>query len=235
MSPISPPGPLIGRGRAADVYDVGGGRVLRRYRTAFNVEREAVAMRHLDKAGFPVPKVYEADGSDLVMERLDGRDMLTDLSRRPWLARRHAKTLADMHNRLHQVQAPPNWPQPLGHGDRVLHVDLHPGNVMLTRRGPIVIDWSSVAAGPAGADVAIAYLIMACSEVDDLPLLIRPLVSSVRATLVRHFLNGVRDDPVPFIASAGRLRMADGNTRPSEVQWLSRKVAEAEQVTTSAG
>ena len=28
------PGPLIGRGRAADVYDIGGGRVLRRYREA---------------------------------------------------------------------------------------------------------------------------------------------------------------------------------------------------------
>ena len=26
------PGPLIGTGRAADVYDIGGGRVLRRYR-----------------------------------------------------------------------------------------------------------------------------------------------------------------------------------------------------------
>jgi Ser/Thr protein kinase RdoA (MazF antagonist) len=226
---------MIGRGRAADVYDIGGGRVLRRYRLPFNVEREAAAMRHLDQVGFPVPKVYDADGPDLVMERLDGRDMLTDLSRRPWLARSHAKTLAHMHNQLHQVQAPPGWPQPLGPGDRVLHIDLHPGNVMLTGRGPIVIDWSSASAGPAGADVAIAYLIMACSEVDDLPLLIRPLVSSVRASVVRHFMSGVSDDPVPYIAHAGRLRMADGNTRPSEKEWLARKIAEAEQLAAAAG
>lgn len=191
-------------------------------------------MRHLDRAGFPVPKIYDADGPDLVMERLDGRDMLTDLGRRPWLARRHAKTLADMHNRLHQVTAPPGWWQPFGPGDRVLHLDLHPGNVMLTRRGPVVIDWSSGAVGPAGADVAQAYLIMACSEVDDLPLPVRPIVGSVRGAVVRQFLRGVSDDPVPFIAAAARHRMVDPNVRPSEVEWLARKVAEAEQAPTAA-
>ena len=198
-----------------------------------DVQTEATAMRHLDQAGFPVPKVYDADGSDLVMGRLDGRDMLTDLSRRPWLARRHARTLADMHNKLHQIAAPPGWRQPLGSGDRVLHLDLHPGNVMLTSRGPIVIDWSNAAAGPAGADVAMAYLIMACSEVDYLPLLIRPVVTSVRAAVVRHFMLGVRDDHVPHIVVAARHRMADRNVRPSEVEWLARKVGETEQAATA--
>jgi Ser/Thr protein kinase RdoA (MazF antagonist) len=228
--PLSdPPGPLIGAGRAADVYAIGAGRVLRRYRRPFDVQAEAVMMRHLDQAGFPVPKVYDADGSDLVMERLDGRDMLVDLGRRPWLARRHARTLADMHNRLHQVAAPAGWREVLGPGDKVLHLDLHPGNVMLTSRGPVVIDWSNVASGPAGADVAMAYLIMASSEVDDLPVLVRPAVSSVRAAVIRHFLLGARDDPAPHIARVARLRMADPNVRPSEADWLARRAAEAER------
>jgi aminoglycoside phosphotransferase (APT) family kinase protein len=228
MPPTDPPGPLVGSGRSADVYAIDAGRVLRRYRVPLDVQAEATIMRYLDEAGFPVPKVYDAEGSDLVMERLDGRDMLIDLARRPWLARRHARLLAEMHNRLHQIPAPPGFPQPLGPGDTVLHLDLHPGNIMLTSRGPVVIDWSNRSAGPAGADVAIAYLIMACSEVDDLPLMIRPIVSSVRATFVRHFLLGVKDDPVPFIAVAARHRMADRNVRPSEVAWLARKVAEVE-------
>jgi aminoglycoside phosphotransferase (APT) family kinase protein len=228
MPPTDPPGPLVGSGRSADVYAIDAGRVLRRYRVPLDVQAEATIMRYLDEAGFPVPKVYDAAGSDLVMERLDGRDMLIDLARRPWLARRHARLLAEMHNRLHQIPAPPGFPQPLGPGDTVLHLDLHPGNIMLTSRGPVVIDWSNRSAGPAGADVAIAYLIMACSEVDDLPLMIRPIVSSVRATFVRHFLLGVKDDPVPFIAVAARHRMADRNVRPSEVAWLARKVAEVE-------
>jgi aminoglycoside phosphotransferase (APT) family kinase protein len=233
MAPSDAPGPLIGSGRSADVYAIGTDRVLRRYRRQFDVQAEAAMMRYLDEAGFPVPKVYDADGSDLVMERLDGRDMLTDLARRPWLARRHARLLAEMHNRLHQVPAPAGFPEPLGAGDTVMHLDLHPGNVMLTSRGPVVIDWSNRAVGPAGADVAIAYLIMACSEVDDLPLMIRPIVSSVRSVVVRHFLRCVADDPVPHIVVAARLRMVDPNVRPSEVEWLARKVADAERAAAS--
>jgi aminoglycoside phosphotransferase (APT) family kinase protein len=222
------PGRLIGVGRTADVYAIGSDRALRRYREPQDVQAEAAIMRYLDEAGFPVPKVYDADGSDLVMERLDGRDMLVDLARRPWLARRHARLLADIHNRLHHIPAPPGLPAPVGAGDTVLHLHLHPGNVMLTSRGPVVIDWSNHAAGPAGADVAMAYLIMACSEVDRLPLLIRPMVGSVRTTVLRQFLLGAGDDPVPYLAAAARHRMADRNVRPSEVQWLARKSAEAD-------
>jgi aminoglycoside phosphotransferase (APT) family kinase protein len=234
MARNAEPGPLLGRGRAADVYAIDSDRVLRRYRQSFDVQGEAAIMRHLYQAGFPVPKIYDADGPDLVMERLDGRDLLTDLGRRPWLARRHARTLADMHNRLHQITAPPGLPEPFGPGDRVLHLDLHPGNIMMTSRGPVVIDWSNQAAGPAGADVAIAYLIMACSEVDDLPLMVRPIVNSVRAAVVRHFLAGVRDEPVPFIAVAARHRMVDRNVRPSEVEWLARKAAEADRAASAS-
>ena len=37
-----------------------------------------------------------------------------------------------------------------GSGGQVLHLDLHPGNVMLTDDGPFVIDWSNGCAGEAG-------------------------------------------------------------------------------------
>ena len=229
MPASDPPGPLIGAGRAADVYAIGADRVLRRYRTPFDVRPEAEVMRYLGQVGYPVPAVYEADGPDLVMERLDGRDMLADLARRPWLARRHARTLADLHNRLHQIAAPAGWPQVFGTGDMVLHLDLHPGNVMLTSRGPIVIDWSNVRSGPAGADVAMAYVIMASSEVDDLPLPVRPALSAVRSAFIRHFLLAARDDPGPHIAMVARHRITDPNVRPAEAGWLARRAAEAER------
>lgn len=187
-------------------------------------------MRHLSQAGYPVPTVYDADGRDLVMERLDGRDMLADVSRRPWLARRHARTLADLHNQLHQIAAPAGWPQAVGPGGAVLHLDLHPGNVMLTSRGPVVIDWSNARSGPAGADVAMAYLIMASSEVDDLPLPVRAAVKALRGDFIRHFLLAARDDPAPHIVTVARHRMTDPNVRPSEADWLARRAAEAERV-----
>jgi len=228
MPASDPPGPLIGAGRAADVYAIGPDRVLRRYRTPFDVRPEAEIMGYLAQAGYPVPAVYDAAGPDLVMERLDGRDMLADLARRPWLARRHGRTLADLHNRLHQIAAPAGWPQVVGPGDKVLHLDLHPGNVMLTSRGPVVIDWSNVRSGPAGADVAMAYLIMASSEVDGLPPPVRPALSAIRSAVIRHFLLAARDDPGPHIATVARHRMTDRNIRASEADWLARRAAKAE-------
>jgi aminoglycoside phosphotransferase (APT) family kinase protein len=218
------PGSLIGAGRAADVYALGENalgeqRVLRRYRNGGGAEREAGVMAHLAGAGYPVPRVYDASGPDLVMERLDGRDMLADLSSRPWLVRQYARTLAKLHDRLHAVVAPPSLAQQFGPGDRILHLDLHPGNVMLTTRGPVVIDWSNVAAGAPAADVAMAWLIMATSEVDAPPLL-RPAVSSIRAALLRRFRALAGDDPGPELARVARARMTDRNIRPAEVRRL---------------
>jgi serine/threonine protein kinase len=229
MARAEPPGPLIGAGRAADVYDIGAGRVLRRYRVPFDVQPEATVMRHLDRAGFPVPRVYDADGSDLVMERLDGRDMLAELGRKPWLVGRQGRTLAALHDRLHEIQAPAGLTPAFGPGDRVLHLDLHPGNVMLTSRGPVVIDWSNARAGAAGADVAMAYLIMASSDTDLIPAPLRPVVGTLRAALVRQFLAGVHDDPKAHVARVARERAQDRNVRPAEADRLLRIAEQAER------
>jgi tRNA A-37 threonylcarbamoyl transferase component Bud32 len=229
MAGAEPPGPLVGAGRAADVYDIGGGRVLRRYRAPFDVQPEAAVMRHVGQAGFPVPRVYEADGPDLVMERLDGRDMLAELSRKPWLARRHGRTLAALHNRLHEIPAPAGLAPASGPGDRVLHLDLHPANVMLTGRGPVVIDWSQARAGAAGADVAMAYLIMASSDTDLIPAPLRPVVGTLRAAFLRQFLAGVHDDPKAHVARVARERAQDPHVRRAEADRLLRIAEQAER------
>jgi len=233
------PGRLLGSGRSADVYALGESRVLRRYRVPIDVGAEARLMRYLSAAGYPVPEVFDADGRDLVLERLDGTDMLADVGRRPWLVRRHAQTLAALHDRLHQIAAPADLPAVAhpgggapasGQGSAVLHMDLHPGNVMLTSRGPVVIDWVGARAGAGGTDVAMAYLIMTTAETDLIPIWLRPVVGPLRAAFCRRFAAGVRDSPWPHIASAARLRMADINTRPSEARRLQRMAERAEQI-----
>jgi len=227
-----PPGELVGVGRAADVFALGPGRVLRRVRhPRYDSEPEAVIMRHLAASGYPVPAVYDADGPDLVMERLDGRDMLADLSRRPWLARRHGRLLAELHDRLHQVEAPAGLRRLFEPGSTVMHLDLHPANVMLTSRGPVVIDWTNATAGPGGADVAMAYLIMASSDTDGVPVRLRPAVGTVRAQLIGAFLAAVHDDPWPHVPAVAEERLTDRNVRPSEATRLRRLAAEAEQRT----
>jgi len=229
MTGNRPPGRLIGSGRAADVYELGSERVLRRYRIKADVEHEARLMRYLWSAGFPVPEVYDADGTDMVLARLRGIDMLSDLTRRPWRARRHASTLARMHDQLHQIAAPSWLPRPLADhagstGDRVVHLDLHLGNVVLAETGPVVIDWSNGAAGPPGADVAMAALIMRISEVDELPLPVRPIAGRVRRSVVRQFERSVSHDGEPWLVEVAKLRLVDRNVRPAEADVLRRMI-----------
>jgi aminoglycoside phosphotransferase (APT) family kinase protein len=216
-----PPGPLIGSGRGADVYALGDGKVLRRYRTAHSCAAEAGLMRYLREAGYPVPEVFDVDGGDLVMQRLHGRDMLADLASRPWRVAGHARTLALLHDRLHQITAPPGLPS-FGPGERVLHLDLHPGNVMLTDKGPFVIDWSNTHAGAGGADVAMAYVIMASSDVDGLPAWLVPVAGWLRRMFLRRFLAAVRDDAGPHLTEVARYRLRDPNVRPAEAARLRR-------------
>jgi len=223
-----PPGPLIGSGRAADVYALGDGKVLRRYKTAHSCAAEADLMRYLREAGYPVPEVFAVDGPDLVMQRLHGRDMLADLASRPWRAGPHARTLARLHDQLHQIAAPAGLARPLGPGGRVLHLDLHPGNVMLTADGPFVIDWSNGCAGEAGADVAMAYLIMASSDVDGLPWWLTPVARGLRRVFLSRFRAAVRDDPRPHLAWVARFRLKDPNVRPAEAARLRRLAGRAD-------
>jgi aminoglycoside phosphotransferase (APT) family kinase protein len=222
MAAGDPPGKLIGAGRSADVYDIGHDRIVRRFRFPSDARPEADLMTYLAEAGFPVPAVYDASGPDIVMERLSGQDMLADFGRHPWLAARHGRTLADLHNRLHQIDAPA-WLQPTFEpGTKVLHLDLHPANVMLTARGPVVIDWSNARAGAPAVDVAMAYAIIRTSETDLVPLLLRPAIAPLRAAHLAQFLRNSQHDPWPVMARTARHRMADRNIRPSEVRKLQR-------------
>lgn len=67
--------------------------------------------------------------------------------------------------------------------------------------------------GRARRDVAMAWLIIATSEVDQPPPL-RPGISLIRAVLLRRFRALVHDDPGPEMARVARARRADRNVRP---------------------
>ena len=124
-------------------------------------------MGYVAQHGYPVPRVEEisADGSELVMERIDGATMLEALSRQPWTLRRHASVLAALHDRLHEIPGPP-WLDPfLAGGDCLVHLHLHPLNVILSPKGPVLIDWSNAARGAGPADVALTWLVMMAAEI----------------------------------------------------------------------
>jgi aminoglycoside phosphotransferase (APT) family kinase protein len=153
----------VGTGRSADVFEHGDGQVLRRYRTPRDTEREVAAMEHARAHGYPAPAARALNETDIVMERLAGPTMLVDMMQRPWRIRRHAATLALLLDGLHAIPAPGWLPAPVGDGEALLHLDLHPQNVILTERGPVVIDWPNVARGPGAVDVAHSWIVVACS------------------------------------------------------------------------
>lgn len=202
---------LLATGRAAEVFDLGDGTVLRRYRSDHDTALEARLMRWLHDGGYPVPRVLSASGREMVMQRIDGPTMLADMGNRPWRIGRHLRLLAALQRSLGELTAP-DWLPAVPHvpaGDAVLHLDLHPLNVLLSPAGPVVIDWTNTARGPAGFDVATSYVVLATSSVD----LVRERLG--RRWAVRSFV-GASDDHAEFVIAAAERRLLDPNVTAEE-------------------
>lgn len=167
---MEPPGRVLGVGRAATVYDIGQGRVLRRYddqASEFDARREAEIMTHARLAGLRVPEVFDASRRDLIMEKVDGPSLLEALKSHPSMVIRAGDLLAQLHRRLAQIPARSGLSAPFGPGASLLHLDLHPGNVLLSPDGPVLIDWQNAASGPRGADIAKTWVVLATAAAGD--------------------------------------------------------------------
>jgi aminoglycoside phosphotransferase (APT) family kinase protein len=215
---------LLASGRDADIYEHGPGLVLRRARRGRSMATEARTMAWARDHGYPVPAVdsISDDGLDLVMERIDGVSMVEALGRRPWTIPAHGRSLADLHRRLHEIPAP-DWvgPAPCGEpGDRLLHLDLHPLNVMVTRTGPVVIDWPNAVAGHPDTDVALTWALMAAGAVEGGPVM-RLLARRGRVALLGAFLAGFDAAAVRRqLASVVEWKVGDPNMAPAECAVL---------------
>ena len=115
--------------------------------------------------------------------------------------------LADLHASLHALPARRGF----GPQDRVLHLDLHPDNVLLEARGPVVIDWCNSSGGPADLDIAMTALILAHVAVDD-----EDARAPLAHSLLRHFLAHVDGNPLGLLTDAVARRDADANVTAAE-------------------
>ena len=115
-----------------------------------------------------LPRVHDASGRDLVMDRVPGPTMMEDLEARPWRIVGHARTLAHLQRRLNAIDAPAWFPERSGvpAGGKVLHLDLHPMNIILGPDGPSIIDWTNAARGQGSFDAAMSFALMSGFEVD---------------------------------------------------------------------
>jgi tRNA A-37 threonylcarbamoyl transferase component Bud32 len=200
---------LLATGRDADVFDIGDGRVLRRFRYDADVAAEAAVMMRLRERGFPVPAVYEASGPDLVMERVQGPSLLAAIRSGDKGVVEAAEIMLGLHDRLRDVG--------------ILHLDLHPGNVLLGPDGPVLIDWTNSAEGPPELDAAVSALILAQVAVGETEL------AGIADELLRAF--AVHTDAVTELEQAVEYRRANPTMTERELADLGRAADLVRQVT----
>ena len=187
---------MLAEGRASEILDLGDGRVLRRFKGVGSPVREAEVMKHARVHGFPVPEVLEVREDALVLELVEGLTMLGDLRRRLWRMGRHARTLAELHARLHEIPF---------EGARLLHLDFHPDNVLLPPHGPVIVDWTNARAGEPSLDVALTWIIGATSG------------GSIGGAFTRRYLRHVdRDAARRALPEAAEYRLGDPNVTDAE-------------------
>jgi aminoglycoside phosphotransferase (APT) family kinase protein len=226
-------GPAIASGRDATVYEHGPDQVLRQTPTPRDLTGEAAVMEHVRAAGYPAPQVFRVGSGEMVMARIEGPTMLDDLAAHPWRLDGQARTLADLHTRLHEIEPPEGLRAHPVTGTALLHQDLHPGNVICSPDGPVVIDWTNAVQGDAAVDVALTWILMAAFELDEEPVtgalparivthLERLATPRIRRRLVRTFLDasGVLDDARRVLAATAEFRLNDRNIRPGEADAI---------------
>lgn len=202
------PALLIGSGRAADVFAHGDGLVLRRYRTEHDCRREAEIMELARAHGVPVPQVHRAEGREIVMDRIAGPTMLQRLAQAPWHLLRAADQLAALHQQLHAISYEER---------RLVHLDLHPANVIMSPAGPVLIDWSNARSGTPEQDVAQTWLIIATSIPDTRSGSLTRLLLLLRGVYLGRFLSRFdRDAVTASLRAVAQERMRDRNVTPAE-------------------
>lgn len=153
-----------------------------------NEARIARAVHHSGIPSPAVGEIIEVSGRrGLVYERVVGISMLRDMNAHPWTIFQHARTLAELQVKINQqsISGLPSYKDRLRHdvnraeqltedlrkkalallevlpaGNQLCHGDYHPGNVILTKEGPIVIDWLTACSGIPWADVARTSMIL---------------------------------------------------------------------------
>jgi hypothetical protein len=131
----------------------------------------------------------EVDGRfGVIMERIAGSDLLTVIGRQPWRVWWVAGITGRAQAEINSAEAPSSLPttheryrrimtnsdsipddlaraalarlEELPLGDRLIHGDFHPGNVMLQDGEPVVLDWSNASRGDPDADFERSQLIV---------------------------------------------------------------------------
>lgn len=139
-----------------------------------------------------VYEIIQRDGRfGITFERITGGSLLDQVKSNPLSLSSSAKRLAELHVQMHACKLPVglirqketirsgieaaqgitetertsvlDYLQQLSEGDRLCHGDFHPDNILLSDRGPLIIDWMTGTRGDPAADVCRTLLILETS------------------------------------------------------------------------
>jgi aminoglycoside phosphotransferase (APT) family kinase protein len=219
----------LAEGREAEIFAWAEGEVLRLYRDPQAHDRADREMAALAAVRSALPHVPAPHGRmdwrgrpGILMQRLDGHGVLSEIQRRPWRVWALARLCGRVHADLNRVRAPAQLPGlrevlrarieateaiplelrraaldelgSLPDGDALCHGDFQPDNVLLCRTGPVVIDWSNAACGdPCGDFARTALMMQLGSLAPGSPPLIRWGSGIGRGFFTRAYLAGYRE------------------------------------------
>jgi uncharacterized protein (TIGR02172 family) len=138
--------------------------------------------------------IVEVEGLyGIVFDRVDGPLMMEEMLTKPGELTDLTKLFAEIHAKMHaitlpglpaqrqklasQIQSAPRLSDKereaalsaltrLPDGNKLCHGDYHPGNILMSSRGPVVIDCADASQGNPHADVARLLLLLQVSEPD---------------------------------------------------------------------
>jgi aminoglycoside phosphotransferase (APT) family kinase protein len=217
---------LLGQGREAEVFARPDGSVLKLLRQASqSADRELAALAAVAHSDVLAPTVLGRTTIDgrpgLLLERVNGPDLLSLVGSRPWLLRRAGLVLAQVQARLHAVSAPAALPDlrseltcrirsltslppdlaswslsildGLPDGDRLCHGDLHLGNILGGLDTPVLVDWGEAARGDPVGDVANTWLVHHMGQPPPgTSLQMRAVIPVARGVVVSRYLSSYR-------------------------------------------
>jgi uncharacterized protein (TIGR02172 family) len=184
--------------------------------------RAAAAVTAAGIAAPRLLETIQVDGRfGLVYERVSGRSMLQAFPAEPLHIGRLAIQFARLHAAMHDASGAglPDLKDYLARqigyagdalpddlralaldrlaampdGDAILHGDMHPGNVVMTASGPVVIDWMTASRGDPAADVTRTLFLLRESAVPGpQPPFQRLMVALVRRSFTRSYFRAYR-------------------------------------------
>jgi uncharacterized protein (TIGR02172 family) len=167
-------------------------------------------------------ELLQVDGRlGIVFERIRGVSMLKILETRPWKFVSLSRLLAELHAKMHALRLPDGsmsqreqiergieWAKDLSEmekaavrdrlarlpdSDAICHGDFHPDNVLMTDRGPVIIDWMTGTRGHPLADVARTALLFQTGGLPPrIPAYMRLLINVTRASMYATYSNRYR-------------------------------------------